>query len=169
LLQKEVPIAPDDTVGSLYFDRLFPLGVDAMADAVRLVREGNPPRTPQDESRATYEPPADESTSAIDWSRAAQDVYNLIRGSNPQPGAHAVLRGTPIKLFDARLSPDARPEAPGTVLATGDTLEVALAGGMLRVMRLQAAGGKKVSAAEFVEALGVKTGDRFENGVVPAQ
>jgi hypothetical protein len=55
------------------------------------------------------------------------------------------------------------------VLATGDTLEVALAGGMLRVMRLQAAGGKKVSAAEFVEALGVKTGDRFENGVVPAQ
>jgi methionyl-tRNA formyltransferase len=169
LLQKEVPIGPDDTVGSLYFDRLFPLGVDAMAEAVRLVREDNAPRIAQDESRATYEPPADDSTSAIDWWRPAQDVYNLVRGSNPQPGAHAMFADTQVKFFDARLSLDAPAEGPGTVIAVGDTIDVALAGGTLRVMRLQAAGGKKTTGAEFAEAHAVARGTRFENGVVAAK
>jgi methionyl-tRNA formyltransferase len=169
LLQKEVPIGPDDTVGSLYFDRLFPLGVDAMAEAVRLVREDNAPRIAQDESRATYEPPADDSASAIDWSRPAREVYNLVRGSNPQPGAHAMFADTQVKFFDARLSLDAPAEGPGTVIAVGDTIDVALAGGTLRVMRLQAAGGKKTTGAEFAEAHAVARGTRFENGVVAAK
>ena len=165
LLQKEVAIGPDDTVGSLYFDRLFPLGVEAMVEAVRLVREGAAPRIEQDERLATYEPPADESTSAIDWSKPAQDVYNLVRGSNPQPGAHAMLHGAQVKLFDARLSPEVSSEPPGAVLAAGDTIDIALAGGVLRVMRLQPAGGKKIAAAEFAAAHNVAPGARFENGV----
>jgi len=168
LLQAEVPIGADDTVGSLYFDRLFPLGVDAMAEAVRLVRAGEAPRIVQDESRATYEPPADETTSAIDWSRPAREVYNLVRGANPQPGAHAMLNGTHVKLFDARISTGtAAAMQPGTVLAVGDAIDIALNGGVLHVMRLQPAGGKKVSAPEFAASHAVTPGVRFKNGVTP--
>src|SRR6185437_6585295 len=88
LLQREAEIGPDDTVGSLYFDKLFGAGIDALAEAVRLVREGRAPRIAQDEAQATYEPPADDGNSGIDWRRPAREVYNLIRGSNPSPGAH---------------------------------------------------------------------------------
>ncbi|MEX0750400.1 MAG: methionyl-tRNA formyltransferase [Dehalococcoidia bacterium] len=168
LLQKEVPVGPDDTVASLYFDHLFPLGVDAMAEAVRLVREGNAPRITQDETRATYEQPADDTTSAIDWAQPAQDVYNLVRGSNPQPGAHAMLGDLQVRFFDARMSPEAPPEPPGTVLAVGETIDVALAGGILRAMRLQAAGGKKIAATELAAAHGVTPRVRFANGALPA-
>jgi methionyl-tRNA formyltransferase len=167
LLQKEVPIGPEDTVGSLYFDHLFPLGVDAMADAVRLVREGAAPRIAQNESAASYEPPADDTTSAIDWTQPAQAVYNLVRGSNPQPGAHAMLGDALVRVFDARLANDAHESAPGTVIAAGETIDIALNGGVLRVMRLQAAGEKKIAAAEFAEAHGVTVGARFDNGVMP--
>ncbi len=106
LLQRETHITPDDTVGSLYFDRLFPMGVDALTEAVRLVREGSAPRIKQDDALATYDPPADDSNSAIDWSRPATEVYNLIRGSNPTPGAHARLGEHTVRIFDARLTPD---------------------------------------------------------------
>jgi methionyl-tRNA formyltransferase len=165
LLQKEVPIGPDDTVGSLYFDHLFPLGVEAMLEAVRLVREGRAPRIAQDERLATYEPPADDATSAIDWSRPAPEIYNLIRGSNPQPGAHALLAGTMVRFFDARMADGTGAQAAGTVVAVGETIDVAITGGVLRAMRLQAVGGKKLAAGEFAPAQGVKPGDRFENGV----
>jgi methionyl-tRNA formyltransferase len=166
LLQKEVPVGPDDTVGSLYFERLFPIGVEAMVEAVRLVREGGAPRIAQDEAQATYEPPADDTTSAIDWSRPSAEVYNMVRGSNPQPGAHALFHGEMVRLFDARLSPGGVAEAPGTVIAAGETIDVALNGGTLRVMRLQPAGAKKIAAAEFAAAFGPTPGERLENGSV---
>src|SRR3989304_7464251 len=60
LLQKEVEIGPDETTGSLYFNTLFPMGIDAIVEAVELIKTGKAPRIPQDESRATYEPPCDD-------------------------------------------------------------------------------------------------------------
>ena len=101
LLQREVAIGPDDTVGSLYFDKLFQPGVDALVEAVRLVREGKAPKVAQDDAQATYDPPASDENSAIAWSAPAHDVYNLIRGSNPTPGAHARLDGKLVRIFDA--------------------------------------------------------------------
>ena len=113
---------------------------------------------------ATYEPPADDGNSAIDWSKPAREVYNLIRGSNPQPGAHARLRGELVRIFDARMSDGAPAESPGTVLATGDTIDVALAGGVLHVQRLQPTGARKIPAAEFASSATISAGDRFEDG-----
>ena len=68
LLQKEVEISPDDTVGSLYFEKLFPLGIEALAEAVELVKKGAAPRIPQDESQATYEGLCTEKDAIINWS-----------------------------------------------------------------------------------------------------
>jgi methionyl-tRNA formyltransferase len=165
LLQRECPIGPDDTVGSLYFDRLYPMGVEALVDAVRMVREGAARREPQDEARATYEPPAEDANSGIDWSRPAEEVYALIRGSNPQPGAHAMLRGGRVRIFDCRLAPSATGGLPGMVTAMSDDgVDVALAGGTLRILRLQPDGGKKMTAADAVAAGVIGSGDRFEDG-----
>ena len=69
-----------------------------------MVREGRAPKIAQDDAQATYEPPADDANSGIDWMRPAREVYDLIRGSNPQPGAHAVLYATRVRIFDARLT-----------------------------------------------------------------
>jgi len=166
LLQREVPIDPDDTVGSLYFDKLFEPGVQALVEAARLVREGKAPREPQDETKATYEPPADDENSGIVWKRPAQEVYDLIRGSNPQPGAHARLNGHMIRIFDARLSRETVADPPGTIVAAGETIDVALDGGVLRVQRVQEEGGKKIAAGELVAARSLRAYDRFEDGRV---
>ena len=168
LLQRELDIDPDDTVGSLYFDRLFPLGVEGLVESVRLVRQGGASHAAQDESQATYEAPADDSNSAIDWSQPAQQVYDLIRGSNPQPGAHAMFRGEQIRIFDGRLSPEAVVGAdPGYVHSVDDDgILVALNGGSLRIQRVQPQGSKKIAGSEYAAGAGIKPRDRFENGRV---
>jgi methionyl-tRNA formyltransferase len=126
------------------------------------------PRVVQNEAHATYEPPASDSNSIIDWSQPARQVYNLIRGSNPTPGAHARLRGELVRVFDAQITPGDGGGEAGTVTETGDSINIALNGGTLHALRLQAAGGKKIGAAEFAQTHNVAIDDRFENGEVAA-
>ena len=165
LLQKAVAIGPDDTVGSLYFDKLFQPGVDALVEAVRLVREGRASRIAQDESQATYEPPVDDANSAIRWAAPARELYDLVRGSNPSPGAHARFRGERVRIFDARMAPDDAAVPPGRVLAVTDAgIDVALAGGVLHVQRVQPDGAKKRPAAEWAADAGVAPGGAFDDG-----
>ena len=162
LLQQEVEIEPDDTLGSLYFGKLFGMGVDAMAESVRLVKSGEAPRIEQDHSQATYEGLCRDAEAAIDWSQPAQKVYDLIRGCNPQPGAHTTFRGAPIKIFDCRLGEAAAEAPPGEVLSVSpDEIAVALAGGSLRVHRVQPKGSPKQKAPEFIAASGIEAGERF--------
>ena len=162
LLRKEVDIEPDDTLGSLYFDRLFPRGVDAMAESVAMVKAGNAPKIEQDHEQATYEPICKDEHSLIDWSKPAREVYNLIRGCNPQPGAHTTLRGERLGIFDCRLRAGGGRAKPGEVIAGGgDEVLVALDGGSLAVHRLQPAGSPKHKAPDFVAASGIKAGDRL--------
>ncbi len=161
LLQREAAIEPDDTLGSLYFNKLFPMGVDALAEAVAMVKAGTAPRIRQDHSKATYEPICRDEHGVIDWTKPAQQVYNLIRGCNPQPGAHTTLRGKRLRIFDCKLAPAAGGE-PGTVLqVAGEGFIVALNGGTLGVHRVQPDGSGKVKAPEFAASAGLKAGDRL--------
>ncbi len=93
LLQKEVEIPAGETTGELYFNKLYPLGVDAVLEAVELIARGEAPRLPQDHSRATHDPPCDEKVARIDWTKPGHQVFNFIRGTDPQPGATALFRG----------------------------------------------------------------------------
>ena len=162
LLQKQVEIDPDDTVGSLYFNKLSPLGVEALVESVELVEQERVPRIPQDESQATYEPIFRGEHTVIDWSREARQVYNLVRGADPQPGATAAYRGQQVQIFDSKLRPGTTRGRPGEVVSASDQgLEVALDGGSLLVKRLRPAGGAKISAAEFIHSSGIRQGDRF--------
>lgn len=164
LLQREVPIGPDDTVGSVYFNQLFPMGVDAIVESVEMVREGRAPRIEQDHSQATYEPIVRDEHAGIAWSADADMVYNLIRGCNPQPGAHARLRGETVRIFDVERRP-AISGQPGEVVAVGaEGIEVALRDGGILVKRVQPAGAGKVAAAAYAAQQGIETGARFEDG-----
>ena len=162
LLQKTCEIGPDDTLGSLYFERLFPMGVDAMAEAVALVESGRAPRIEQDHSLSTYEPPCGEEHARIPWHEPAQLVYDRIRGCNPQPGAWTTRRGERLGVFDCRLTHDNEPGMPGAVLRIEeDGIDVRLNGGVLHVKRVQPQGARKLNAGEWAAEVGLKVGARF--------
>ena len=160
LMQKEVEIGDDDTLGSLYFNHLFPMGVEAMLESVDLVRDGKAPRIPQDESKATYEGWCRHEDVEIDWSKPTQQVWNLIRGANPQPGAWTRHAGGTVKIFDCAKQAAADGAKPGEVTAVGDEgITVACADGQIRIERLRPESGKKITAAEYVAASPLSPGD----------
>jgi methionyl-tRNA formyltransferase len=162
LLQKEVEIAPDDTTGSIYFNRLFPMGIDALVEAVDLIKSGQAPKIPQDHALATYEPPCDDRYAEIDWSKPAREVYNLIRGCDPQPGAHSTIAGEKVKFYQARLIETDQESEPGQIVGIeGGEIVVALKGGALKIGKMKADKGAKLDAAEFARQAGLKAGIRF--------
>jgi methionyl-tRNA formyltransferase len=162
LLQKEAEISPNDTVGSLYYDKLFPLGVEAIMESIDLIHKGKAPRIPQDESQAIYERPCREKDAAIDWAQPIVKVYNLIRGTNPQPGATTSLRGQKLKIFDCELIMRNAAAAPGEIMEISDKgIAVAGQGGRLLIKRVQPQGQPKVSASEYAINVGLKAGETF--------
>jgi methionyl-tRNA formyltransferase len=161
LMQKEVEIGPDDTLGSIYFDSLFPLGVEAMIESIDLVRDGNAPKLVQDPDDGSYEGWCRKEDVQIDWSQATDEVYNRIRGANPQPGAWTTFNGNEVKIFDSRKA-DGSGEA-GTVLSIDDSGAVVATGdGAIRVIKLRAEAGK-VTAAEYAAESGLEIGARLGN------
>jgi methionyl-tRNA formyltransferase len=163
LLQREVEIGPDDTVGSLYFNKLFPMGVEAMVEAVRLVREGQAPSIAQNEWEATYERPCREEESEINWSRPAGETYNQIRGCNPQPGAWTTRENQLLKIFECeRLEGFAEGAKPGEVLAIGEQgVDIALPRAMLRLKRVQPHYAGKIPAQQYAGDTNLSVGDRL--------
>jgi methionyl-tRNA formyltransferase len=162
LLQKRIPIGSEDTTGSLYFNRLFPLGVEAIAESVDLIRAGRAPRLVQDESQATYEPLCNDKVALIDWGKSAVEVHNLIRGCDPQPGAYSFYQGKKVRFFEARFADVFRPKAgPGEVLAADEGgFTVAACGGAIRIAKVRTDAGKQDAAAFAVE-VGLKPGESF--------
>ena len=162
LLQKEVEITSDDTLGSVYFDKLYPMGVEAMLEAVDLVKAGTAPREVQDESKATYESWCSAEQVEIDWSKPASEVYNLIRGADPQPGAWTLLNGDKLQVYAARRLPEKQGSTPGDVTElTDEGIVIAAADGQILVTRVRPAGGQKIVAAEFVEASSLAIGTQL--------
>jgi methionyl-tRNA formyltransferase len=161
LMLKEVEITDDDTLGSLYFDKLFPLGVEAMLESVDLIRDGKAPKLAQDEGRATYESWYRSEDAEIDWSKPVGDVYNLIRGTNPRPGAWTTVDSEEVGVLDSERV-DGDPGAPpGQVVEVdGDRLVVAADGGAIAV-RLVRADGDKVAAGEYARGAGIEPGARL--------
>jgi len=162
LLQKEVEIGAEDTTGSLYFNTLFPLGVEAIVEAVKLIKRGDAPKILQDDSKATYEPPFDDRFSSIDFEKSVRDVYNLIRGSDPQPGAFTIFEGKKISLYDASLILKSVEKVPGEVVNVEEGgLQIAAKDGILKIGKLRVDKGEKIGPLEFAQAVVLKIGDRF--------
>ncbi len=161
LLQKEVDIGPDDTLGSVYFDHLFPLGVAAMMEAVELVRDGKAPKISQDDSQADYQSWCTAKDSEIDWTQPADRVHCLIRGTDPQPGAWTTVDGEKLGLFGSRLGIGTG--APGEILELSDAgMTVATGTGAVLITRVRPPGERaKIAAGEYASNAGLTPGSKL--------
>jgi methionyl-tRNA formyltransferase len=163
VLQKQTPIGPDDTVGKLYFDRLFPMGVAALLEAADLVANGRAQSIAQDEAGASYQGWCRDAEARINWHNHIDQIYNLIRGCEPAPGAWTTFGQKKLQLYDARKHP-ARTFSQvlgsiGAVTAIGEqSLHVAAQGGQIEVFKVRCDGGKKLSAAGFCAEAGLQIG-----------
>ena len=163
VLQKKTPIGPDDTLGSVYFDRLFPMGVQAMLEAADLVLAGKHTETAQDESQASYEGWCRSAEAEIDWAKPIDHVYNLIRGCNPAPGAWTTVGGKKLQIFDARKTVFRRfADVPGKIgevtNVTPQSFKVTAQGGTVEVLRARLDDGKKVSGGELAQSGAIAAG-----------
>ena len=161
ILQERVPIYPEDTVASLYFERLYPMGVKMIAETVRMIGEGKAPRIKQDNAQASYQPIIQEKHVILDFGKSVQNVHNLIRGSNPHPGATTYLRGKKIKIWNSQIiRENIKPSRPGEILQlVPQGIIIAAADGGILAEKLQMEGGKKVSAVDFVNATKIMVGE----------
>jgi methionyl-tRNA formyltransferase len=155
-----VPIEATDTAATLYFQKLYPLGVEAMLEAVARVAAGSAELRAQDESRASFQGLVTDEVARIEWERPAEELDRLIRGCDPQPGALAARRGVALRLFDGRLVAEPPGEQPGTVLGTDreGRLRIAARGGALAVGRIRLGEGSKTPAAQAGLAKGERLG-----------
>ncbi len=159
ILQKRTPIGPDDTLGSVYFDSLFPMGVAAMLEAADLVVAGKHTETAQDESQATYEGWCRDAESRINWANHSTIVYNLIRGCAPAPGAWTTCNGVKLWIYEARLEKVAtfgavKGKIGEVVSVDGGKLVVSSQSGRIHILKAKLGEGKKVAG----DALGIAAG-----------
>ena len=162
LLQRECDIGPHDTLGDVYFRKIFPAAIESVIEVCDLFRSGEPPRSPQDEDKATYESWCRRSDAEIDWNRGVDEVYNLIRGTNPQPGAWTLRGGEQVQLYDSeRIAGDGSPGAVVEITSSGVVVQAG--GGRIVVKRVRPAGGGKLPASEWAETAGVAPGETLGN------
>ncbi|HEV2282241.1 MAG TPA: methionyl-tRNA formyltransferase [bacterium] len=170
ILQKTVPIGPEDTTGTLTA-RLAEEGAVLLAEALRLIETGRAPRLPQDHARATWAPRLAREEGQIDWRRPAAAIVNLVRACDPWPGAFTHLGGHELKIWRARVMaadggvrrPSAAGQAaPGTVLSVPADdrapLGVAAGEGVVHVHEVQPAAGRRMSAAAYARGHALEPG-----------
>ena len=154
ILMRSVPIEPEDTLGTLYFGKIFPMGVAALVEVADMVIAGKAPALAQYEPNAGYEGIIRDAESCINWANHVDITYNLIRGCNPAPGAWTTHEGKKLFLFEstkriARTFSEVKGKKIGQVVAqNGSSLVIHGQGGFIEVHRIRPDGGKKVAAAE---------------------
>ena len=163
ILQKTCDIGPDETIGEVYFNKLFPMGVKAMIEAADLVFAGKHTETVQDEAQASYEGWCRAGEAHIQWSNHVDFVYNLIRGTNPAPGAWTTLNGKKVQIFDARKHlfrrfGDVTGKIGEVAEVTEGSFKVVAQGGVIEVLRARGEDGKKLAGGEFARAQGLAKG-----------
>lgn len=162
LSQHPLPIAPDDTAATLH-DKLAILGGASIVATLRDLIDGKMAATPQTNEGASYAAKISKAEASIDWTLDALHIERSIRAFNPYPGAFSELAGHPVKIWQASMiDPSSSSGEPGEILRTaGDGIIVACGCGSLRIEILQPAGGKKLTAAQYMAGHAVSAGNRF--------
>jgi methionyl-tRNA formyltransferase len=159
LMQKTCDIGPDETLGDVYFKKLFPMGVEAMMESLDLVKAGVILKHGQRLDQGSYESWFRKADAEIDWSKPVAETYNRIRAANPAPGAWTAFDGQQVNVFDsAKLGGDG---TPGDVVAiSGDGVTVQANGGRILLKRVRTDGGK-IPASEWAKAVGLAAGSKL--------
>jgi len=163
ILQKKTAVGADDTLGTVYFDRLFPMGVDAMLEAADLVLAGRHKESVQDESRASYEGWCREGEAKINWATHVDFIHNLIRGCDPAPGAWTTHKGEKLQLFGSRKHPvrtfaAVKGKIGEVTSVSAGSMFITAQGGQIEVSKGKLGSGKKVAPAELGIAAGTILG-----------
>ncbi|HEX9397217.1 MAG TPA: methionyl-tRNA formyltransferase [Burkholderiales bacterium] len=166
ILQKRTPIGENDTLGTVYFDRLFPMGVQAMLEAADLVFANKHKEVVQDESQASYEGWFREAEAKIHWANHVDTIHDLIRGADPAPGAWTTLNGVKLQLFDSRKEPvrtfgAVKGKLGELVAVTDGRLVVTAQGGRIHAGKAKLGDGKKLGATELVASGVLREGAVF--------
>jgi methionyl-tRNA formyltransferase len=150
LLQKETAILPDETAGELSV-RLSILGAQALMETLALMKEGRCKRTPQDHGNHTYEPMLKKEMGLIDWRKGSLEIVSQVRGLDPWPGTYTSFPEGILKVVKAKAEENLS-GLPGQVLAADEKQGLVLASGdgAVRIMRLQAPGGKQMDAKDYL-------------------
>ncbi len=169
ILQRRVPIAPDDTARTLE-TRLAQVAADALVEALRLIAAGRAPRIPQDHAAATYAGKLEKAHGRIDWTQPAGDLVNLVRAMDPWPSAYTTHRGRLLKIWKAAVGDAETGEAgtrePGTVLNVqpGEGFLVAAGEGAVRVLEVQPEDRRRMTADEYARGARLQPGERLAEG-----
>jgi methionyl-tRNA formyltransferase len=163
ILQKETDVSENDTLGTVYFDRLFPLGVKAMLEAADLVVAGKHKEVVQDESQASYEGWFRANEAKVNWNNHADFIHNTIRGADPAPGAWTTIGGKKLQLFGSKKhlvrTFGAVKGKIGEITDIGpESIRITAQGGQIEVSKVKPEEGKKVSAAEWAKGANVAAG-----------
>jgi len=147
---KTTPVLPGETSGEL-FSRLVPIGAELLETVVNRFSHEKVIGIPQNEEEISYAPPLSKQMSPVNWSLSASRIVNLIHGLNPWPSATAELAGITFKLHKAEVIDSKNDKVPGTILSADNQGIVVEAGeGAVRIIELQAAGGKKMKASDYL-------------------
>jgi methionyl-tRNA formyltransferase len=158
LLEHRTPIHPDETAGELAM-RLSELGAEVLLQALTLLESGTATETAQDEARVTYAGKVDRDAARIDWRRSADEVQRAVRAFDPRPGAWTTFHGNDVKLYGARVLPDAEGD-PGEVLdIREDGMAVACGGGAVRIGYVHPSGKRRLPALDWHQGRGIAVGD----------
>ena len=159
-----VPIEPEDTMGMLYFGKIFPMGVAGLVECADLVVAGKAPAIAQYEPNAGYEGIIRDAESRINWANHVDITFNLIRGCNPAPGAWTTQDGKKVFIFEsakriARTFSEVKGKKIGEIVAqTGTSLIIHGQGGFIEAHRIRVDGGRKVAASESGLTVGMILG-----------
>ncbi|MBC7326810.1 methionyl-tRNA formyltransferase [bacterium] len=158
ILQKEIPVLPRDTYGSLA-ERLFREGTNLLLEAIELIKEGKAPRFPQNESEATYAPLLKSDDFLIDWQAPAEKIDRLVRAGNPTPGAFTFLRGKRLKIWDCRIVEGKQANAGEIIGVEREGIRVGCGKDALLIRSLQMEGKNSLSGEEFARGYRIKEGE----------
>jgi len=159
-LCRETEIAPEDTAGTLH-DRLADLGAAALLECLELLESGAMPEpVGQDERRATYAAKLDKAEARLAWSAPAAEIGRRIRAFNPWPVCWSEVQGERLRIWRAEAVEMKHSFRPGTVVAAGaDGIVIAAADGLVRLLEVQRAGGRRMPAAEYLKAHPLRAGE----------
>jgi methionyl-tRNA formyltransferase len=162
LLKAETAIGPEEDAVGLG-ERLALMGAQLLTDTLRGLEAASLRPEKQDPARATYAPILTKADGAIDWSRPARDIHNLIRGMQPWPGGHTSFRGQRLHIWIARLAPELiAPGEPGSLRITREGLFAAGGdGGWLKLIEVQSEGRRRMGGEEFARGQRIESGEKL--------
>jgi len=162
LLRREISIGPDMAVGELH-DKMAVLGAEVLKDTLTALKNGTLVRKPQDDALSSYAPIMTKELGLIDWSKSAQQIHNLVRGTDPWPGAYTFLNGNRMRIWRTVLVPDKTADLASTEIeeVNDDGILIKCSDGYILVKEVQFESSKRMSVSDYIRGHKINVGEKL--------